>query len=357
MSEEVEARIREAISRHGPITFAEFMEHALYGPGGFYERPPIGERGHFVTSPHVHYVFATLLAKALQSFWTGAGRPVPFHLIEVGAGDGTLARRLLTELEPPVRYVAIDRSPGARAALAKLPVRVAPSLEMIEAHSASCVFANELLDNLPFEWVRQTPQGPLQVFVGVSAGRLVPHERPWPKELLDLLPDLTPGEEAAVPVEGLRFVERAVKVLSRGYVLLIDYGAGRTAQVHGYREHRVVADVLEDPGSADITAGVDLERLARHAQQLGLHTLGPFSQRSTLLALGIADWFQEQRNEQVALLERREGREAIRTFGGRSRASLLVDPAGLGSLNWMVFSSPDCDWPPWALEAAESGPS
>ena len=142
MSEEVEARIREAIERHGPITFAEFMEHALYGPGGFYERPPVGEHGHFITSPHVHYVFGTLLAKALQSFWTGAGQPVPFRLIEAGAGDGTLAGRLLTELEPPIEYVAIDRSPGARAALAKLQVRVAPSLEMIESHSAGCIFAN-----------------------------------------------------------------------------------------------------------------------------------------------------------------------------------------------------------------------
>ena len=36
--------IRVAIADHGPITFAEFMEHALYGPGGFYDSPPSARR-------------------------------------------------------------------------------------------------------------------------------------------------------------------------------------------------------------------------------------------------------------------------------------------------------------------------
>ena len=41
--------IRAAIEARGPITFAEFMELALYGRGSFYETPPIGPRGDFVT--------------------------------------------------------------------------------------------------------------------------------------------------------------------------------------------------------------------------------------------------------------------------------------------------------------------
>jgi len=49
--------IRAAIEARGPITFAEFMDLALYGRGGFYATPPIGPRGDFVTSPHVHPVF------------------------------------------------------------------------------------------------------------------------------------------------------------------------------------------------------------------------------------------------------------------------------------------------------------
>ena len=61
MSEQVAEVIRDAIRDHGPITFAEFMQHALYGPGGFYEDPPVGTHGDFVTSPHVHPVFGALV--------------------------------------------------------------------------------------------------------------------------------------------------------------------------------------------------------------------------------------------------------------------------------------------------------
>jgi SAM-dependent MidA family methyltransferase len=355
VSEEVAARLREAIAAHGPISFAEFMEIALYSPGGFYDRPPVGERGHFVTSPHVHDVFGTLLAGALRSFWDGIGRPAPFPIVELGAGDGTLARRLLSELEPiPLDYTAIERSAGARQRLGELPVRVATSLELLDRRVVGCILANELLDNLPFEWVRRTEESLVQVFVGVSGDRFVAIERPWPDELDELAPDLQVGQEAVVSIEAHRTVERVAGSLARGYALFIDYGEGHTAQVHGYRDHRVIADVLAEPGSADITAGVDLESLARHAERYGMRSLGPFSQRSALIALGIADWFERQRVEQAKLLDERAGLEAIRTYGGRSRASLLVDPSGLGRLRWLLLATAECEWPAWARDAAEA---
>jgi SAM-dependent MidA family methyltransferase len=356
VSEQVTAAIRAAIEGHGPIPFSEFMELALYGPGGFYEEPPVGERGHFVTSPHVHWVFGTMLAKALHSMWDGLDRPVPFRLVELGAGDGTLARRLLTELEAvPLEYVAVERSAGGRRAMSDLPITVAPNLEVIEPEETGVAFANELFDNLPFEWVRRTEQGLSQVFVGVERERFVPIERPWPETLADLVPELRVGEDAAVSFEAIRIIERLARTMAQGYMLIIDYGGGGgPVQVHGYRRHRVIGDVLSDPGTADITAGVDLSLLGAHARTHGLRAIGPFSQRSALGALGIAEWFEDQRRMQVSLLDRREGREAVRTFGERSRASLLTDPAGLGALQWMLLATRDLEWPDWAKLAEEN---
>ena len=45
MGERVRNAIVAAILDHGPISFAEFMELALYGPGGYYDRPPVGGPG------------------------------------------------------------------------------------------------------------------------------------------------------------------------------------------------------------------------------------------------------------------------------------------------------------------------
>ena len=257
MSDEVATRIREAIADHGPITFAEYMEHALYGPGGFYERPPVGEHGHFVTNPHIHPVFADLVRFALGELRDALGDPDPFTLLELGAGDGTLAGQLLAshaEVEPtPVDYAAVEISPGARHALTALGLRVAERIEDLPRTESASVFANELLDNLPFRRVRATDAGSVEVRVGVADdGALVGTEAALDDELAALTPEtLERGKEAVIPIGALTLVDRLAAWMRRGYVLLIDYGAegpGAAGEVHGYRGHRVLADVLADPG-------------------------------------------------------------------------------------------------------------
>ena len=152
MSEQVAEAIRGAIRDHGPITFAEFMERALYGPGGFYEDPPVGADGDFVTSPHVHPVFGSMLGTAVAELFAILGEPEPIRITEVGAGDGTLAKQVIGALaERDVDYEAIDVSPGARSALAAIDgVRAGATL----GDAPHIVIANELLDNLPFRRVR-----------------------------------------------------------------------------------------------------------------------------------------------------------------------------------------------------------
>ena len=109
MSEQVAEAIRGAIRDHGPITFAEFMERALYGPGGYYEDPPVGAAGDFVTGPHVHPVFGAMLGAAVAELFAFLGEPEPIRIAEVGAGDGTLARQVLGALAGrDVDYEAID---------------------------------------------------------------------------------------------------------------------------------------------------------------------------------------------------------------------------------------------------------
>src|SRR6476620_1711810 len=110
------AAIRAWIREHGPVGFDAFMELALYGPGGFYERPPVGADGDFVTSPHVHPIFGAFVARALEPLREALANDGDLRLTEVGAGDGTLARQVLEAIHA-VAYSAVEVSPGARAAL------------------------------------------------------------------------------------------------------------------------------------------------------------------------------------------------------------------------------------------------
>jgi SAM-dependent MidA family methyltransferase len=154
------------------------MEIALYARGGFYDAPPVGTAGHFVTSPHVHPLFGELLGRGLRGIWERLDRPEPFRVVEAGAGDGTLARDLHTSLGAPLEYTAVERSAGARTDLQKLGLRTVTDLRSVEALQPGVVIANELLDNLPFRRVRGTREGPVEVRIGSDAGRLVEVEVP-----------------------------------------------------------------------------------------------------------------------------------------------------------------------------------
>ncbi len=109
--------------------------------------------------------------------------------------------------------------------------------------------------------------------------------------------------------------------------------------------------MLADPGSTDITAGVDFALIAHHAVRRGLIAFPTVTQHDALLALGFEEWLRDELERQTAQLDAREGLDAVRTWSGRSRATLLVDPSALGRLRWLLLATPGLSAPAW-LDAA-----
>ena len=195
--------------------------------------------------------------------------------------------------------------------------------------------------------MRGTSGGLVEVRIGWSDGAVKEIESPCDVELAEVASALEPGEEMAVPTGAFALIDELSGSLSRGYALLIDFGttSSRTAgPVHGYHAHRIVEDVLgAEPGTTDITAGVDFPRVAKRARYDGLTPTASVSQRSALLSLGFERW---------AIGER-----AVRAWSGRSRAMLLVDPDALGRLRWLGLATQGLGWPPWMgeTESQEAG--
>ena len=109
--------IRQEISRSGRITFARYMELALYAPGkGYYAGSVSGFSGSdYVTSPLAHPVFGALIGRQAYQIWVIMGRPDEFLILEQGAGNGALACDVLDFLRyatpdfyESLSYLAID---------------------------------------------------------------------------------------------------------------------------------------------------------------------------------------------------------------------------------------------------------
>jgi SAM-dependent MidA family methyltransferase len=113
--------IRDTIRHRGPVTFAWFMEQALYHPEhGYYSsgRCAIGRRGDYYTNVSVGPLFGRLLAAQFTEMWESLGRPDDFAIVEQGAHHGDFARDVLEavrELAPEffaaLRYRIIEPFP------------------------------------------------------------------------------------------------------------------------------------------------------------------------------------------------------------------------------------------------------
>ena len=186
---ELVARLRDEIRSGGPITFARFMDRALYEPGhGYYRRPVAGpgREGDFLTAPEAHPIFGAAVGRLLEQAWDALGRPSPFTITEPGAGTGALAAGLLgglRDLGAPmlhaVRYRPVELEPDRvrafeeRLAAEGLSAHLAGDAPPADMTETGAVVANEVLDALPVYRVVGRPEGPRELLVGVEDGRFV----------------------------------------------------------------------------------------------------------------------------------------------------------------------------------------
>ena len=311
-----ERAIRRRIARDGPITFAEYMGSALYGPGGYYTRREPAQD--YYTSPRVHPAFGALLAVQMFHLWSVLNRPRSFPIIEPGAGDGLLCRDILNAAAhlphgfgDAVQYVASDlRAVGGYEMKSRRASRaVADALRLPIRADAGCVLSNELLDALPVHRVRMLRGQLHELYVGVQSdvadgyeGALVeqPGEPSTPMlehRLSELGITLSEGQTAEICLLLDDWAASAAGALDAGFVLTIDYGRSAAdlydpaARPDGtlvtYRSHQQTDAPLVNAGRQDITAQVDFTSVQAAGERAGLATIGNVPQGAFLSRLGL----------------------------------------------------------------------
>jgi SAM-dependent MidA family methyltransferase len=333
--------IRAEIERDGPITFARFMERALYEPGlGYYAtsaaRPT--RAGDFLTAPELHPVFGHALARQLDEMWRRMGRPEPFVVREYGAGTGTLFLALLDGL------LRIDS--GLAGAISYQPIEIEGRLPQAEHRRepfAGCVVANEFLDALPVHRVVQQVDGAHELlvdwrdgrFVEEAGGRAAPRVASW---FVDRDIQLEPGQRAEVNLAMTDWLAEVGHDLEAGYVLVIDYGlppaelygaARQTGTLRAFSAQHVSSDVLGGVGRRDLTAHVDLDAFERAARGAGLEVLGRTRQAEFLLGCGLEEAYADARADADA-----DWQPAIDL---RAAVRRLLDPRALGGYAVVVL--------------------
>ena len=289
---------------HTRVTFAQFMQDALYGADGYYGsgRAQSGKAGDYFTAPDVSPVFGKLLLSHFME-WRKKIPVSPFNLIEVGSGQGALAASIAAALPPfnpkqydEIRYTAVEASAERQAMLAGraenfidkgILFHILPDLQAFKEYPVSGIaFANELIDAFPVHRVRwhnsQLQEG------YVESGKLI-WDIPSKPELLQYVDRLRSlgiewpdGYETEINLAMASWLQMMSAALTQGVIVLIDYGRPAHAYyapertggtLRAFSQHRVSNDWLANPGHQDLTADVDFTSLALDAQAAGLEPL------------------------------------------------------------------------------------
>ena len=276
-------RIAARIRATGPITVADYMAEALLDPrDGYYAtRDPLGRD--FTTAPEISQMFGELAGLALAQAWLDQGRPDPVVLAELGPGRGTLladalrAMRAVPGLPEAARVHLVEASPVLRAVQARTLAAHAPvwhdRAETLP-DAPTLLVANEFLDALPIRQHVRDGEAWRERMVALGDDRLAfALGPPVPVPELDhhVVPDGTMVERCpALP--GI-VATVAARVARGGAALFVDYGHWRARgdTLQALRAGRAV-DPLDAPGTADLTAHVDFEAVARAAPRASAMT-------------------------------------------------------------------------------------
>ena len=204
--------IRAEIQKRGPVSFAWFMEQALYHPQhGYYSsgRASIGRKGDYFTNVSVGPLFGQLLAAQFAEMWERLGKIDNFTIVEQGAHDGEFARDVLSAIRV--------RSPEF---FSTLRYRIVEPFRVWQDRQSQTL---ESFDD-KVEWNTRAP------FVGVH----------FSNELLDAMPVHLSGKFVGLDHDNFVFVEQPPDFeikpatidwidnlstnLQRGFVIAIDYG-------------------------------------------------------------------------------------------------------------------------------------
>lgn len=336
--------IRREIEAHsGWISFARYMELALYAPGlGYYTAGThkFGETGDFITAPELSALFGRTLAHQVAEIMADSAP----HILELGAGSGKLAADMLSELESlgrlPDSYHILEVSADLRDRQQSLLQQRLPHLssrvhwlDTLPEIFSGAIVANEVLDALPVHRVHWQDSAITEIGVAWSERGFVWQERPISDAaLLQAAEQIQAADdyvsEICLAARGL--VNSLAGSLMQGTVLFIDYGFGAREFYHPQRRagtlmchyrHRAHDDPFYLPGLQDITAHVNFTDIAECGLDAGLALQGYTNQAFFLI-----------NNDITGLLKDTSPENLLEYLPLSAQLQKLTSPAEMGEL-------------------------
>jgi NADH dehydrogenase [ubiquinone] 1 alpha subcomplex assembly factor 7 len=294
------------IKKNDILSIEKYIHEALYNnQSGYYmQNNPFGKNGDYITAPNISILFSEMIAIWIISFWENLKCPKKFNLIELGAGNGEMMKKIIDTFDKfplfkscckiNIFEKSIYLKKIQKKKFKNKKVKWLKNLNEISNHPSIFV-ANEFLDSLPIrqfikknkKWFERNIE-----FLEINKPRFI-----------DILCDIKKIEKKLdfKISNNQKFIEysplslKYFKIISKkirsnsGGILIIDYGCWDNKMKNTLKsiyKHKF-NNVLKNFSKADITYNPNFKLLEKILKKSNLKINGKNNQQNFLINLGI----------------------------------------------------------------------
>ena len=337
------------ITSKKPLPIDDFIEKILYEPeiGYYSSKDPFGKNGDFITSPTISNLFSEIISIWLVSAWEKIGKPKIFNFVELGPGDGSLTKIIISTLK---------KFPELNKAIKIYLYEKSEFLKKIQKQN---------IDNKHIKWIKNfnsIKKGPV-IFFGNEFFDAIPikqfsyinnklFEKCYSvKDNINIIEKFIISNKKDVnqiktfgTLKKLKFIEfpkkgflelnPIIKKISKlsGGILLIDYGylnSNNSNTIQAVMNNKKISaeKMLKNLGKADITSLVNFNLLKEYFFKKNLKVKKIVTQKFFLERMGII--------ERAKILEKKKTNEEQKYM--RETLSRLLEKKQMGNLFKVIF--------------------
>ena len=302
--------IEKIIENKKPITIEKYINLCLYSKSGYYNKSKvIGKEGDFITSPEISQLFGEIIGLYILSIWKNKINK-PINLVELGPGRGTLLidiiniTKYVSKFTKSVNINLIEKNPNLIKEQKKNLINFNFYFSKIKwlrsfnlpTSKPTIVYANEFLDCLP---IRQFYKKNNQWFEKMISFNKVNRclgfldVKITDIKTLDEIKKNRPKDILEISKTRDDYFSKICKHISNcgGMAIIIDYGYFNMPQYFTLQasSNNKKSNILDNPGSQDITSLIDFKRLIILAKSYKLNVENFSTQREFFLKYGIKE--------------------------------------------------------------------